>query len=83
VSWKSELKLADLDATVQIEITCKNCGLMHYETPPEIMDRGRFQHAYLDEVEHALRCKDRHCNGAVRISLNYDDQTEGFVGGMA
>jgi hypothetical protein len=82
MSWKSYLKLTDLDANVQIEITCKLCGLTRYETPMEILRRG-FKHAYLDEVERALRCKDRHCNGSVRISLNYDDKTEGFVGGMA
>jgi hypothetical protein len=82
VNWKSDLKLSDLGAEMQIEITCKHCGLTRYETPPQIMKQGRSKHAYLDEVEGALRCKDRYCNGAIRVSLTYDN-TEGFVGGMA
>ena len=83
MSWKSELKIEDFDPTTELEIACKLCGLTRYETPAEIMNRGGFHRAYLDQVEKALRCRGRFCNGPVRISLTYDDKNEGFVGGMA
>jgi ribosomal protein L37E len=83
VNWKSDLKLDDLDAGTSIEITCKRCGLTRYETQAEIMNRGGFHRAYLDQVEKALRCNGHFCKGPVRISLIYDDKNEGFVGGMA
>ena len=83
MNWKTELKLGDLDPSTPIEITCKRCGLSRYETQAEIMARGGFRHAYLDQVERALRCKGRFCNGPVRIALIHDDKNEGFVGGMA
>lgn len=83
MNWKTDLKLADLDATMAIEIVCKRCALVRYETPPQLMAQFEFQHAYLDQVEFSLHCSDRFCRGGVRISLTHDDKNEGFVGGMA
>lgn len=83
MNWKTDLKLSDLEATTAIEITCKRCGFTRYELQAHIMDRGGFRHAYLDQVESALRCEGRFCGGRVRISLIHDDKNEGFVGGMA
>jgi hypothetical protein len=83
VNWKTDLKLADLEASTAIEIVCKRCGLSRYETPPQLMAQFEFQHAYLDEVEYSLHCSNRFCHGGVRISLIHDDKNEGFVGGMA
>jgi hypothetical protein len=47
------------------------------------MCRPEFKQAYLDEIEQALKCAGRLCNGPVRIALIHDGKTEGFVGGMA
>ena len=83
VSWKHDLKLADLDASTCLEITCKRCGLVHYETAAILMQREDWSQLYLDEVERRLQCSARTCRGAVRIALVHDGKTEGFVGGMA
>ena len=83
MTWKTDLKLTDLEAATAIEIECKRCGLSRYETPVQIMEQFDCQHAYLDEVECNLCCSNRFCRGEVRISLIHDDKNEGFVGGMA
>jgi hypothetical protein len=83
MNWKTDLKLADLDPAARLEVTCKRCGLCRYEQQAALMQRPELKQAWLDEVERALRCSDRFCKGGVRIALNYDDTTEGFVGGMA
>ncbi len=83
MNWKTDLKLADLDAATRIEITCKRCGLMRYEQQDRLMRQPEMQHAYLDQVEERLICSDRLCKGRVRLSLIHDDKMEGFVGGMA
>jgi len=83
MNWKTDLKLADLDAGTTIEVSCKRCKLVRYETPAQLLTQHNFQHAYLDEVEYSLCCSNRFCRGGVRISLIHDDKNEGFVGGMA
>lgn len=82
MNWKTDLKLADLDATTRLEVTCKRCGLSRYEQQAVLMRRPDLVQAYLDEVETALRCSSRSCRGAVRIALLHDGKMEGFVGGM-
>src|SRR5450631_1343870 len=83
VNWKTDLKLADLDAATAIEVVCKRCGLARYETQAKLIAVPGFRNFYLDEVEYSLCCSDRFCRGGVRISLTHDDRNEGFVGGMA
>ena len=83
MNWKTDLKLADLEATTAIEVVCKRCGLTRYETSAQLLERIDFKNAYLDEVEYSLQCSDRFCRGGVRIALIHDDKNEGFVGGMA
>lgn len=83
MNWKTDLKLADLEAGTAIEVMCKRCGLARYETQTRLMQRPEFTQAYLDEVEYSLHCSNRLCHGGVRISLIHDDKNEGFVGGMA
>jgi hypothetical protein len=83
MNWKTDLKLADLDAATRIELTCKRCGLTRYVLAGDLTQRGVLAQAYLDEAERALRCGDRFCKGSVRLALVHDDKTEGFVGGMA
>ena len=84
MNWKTDLKLADLDAVTAIEVVCKRCGLSRYEIQAQLLnEHPEFRDAYLDEVEHSLCCSNRFCKGGVRISLIHDDKNEGFVGGMA
>jgi hypothetical protein len=82
MNWKTDLKLADLDAATRLEVTCERCGLCRYEPLAALVRRPELAQAYLDEVEHALRCSNRFCRGAVRVALTHDGKTEGFAGGM-
>ncbi len=74
---------ADLGPNRQIEVTCKRCGKMRYVRAGQVAAYPPLSQAYLDEVERALRCRDRFCKGPVRIALPHQHQMEGFVGGMA
>ena len=82
MSWKTDLKLADLDSHTKIECTCRRCGHVRYADSGELAGVGFDRRLYFDEVEAQLHCGKRHCCGHVRIALVHDD-TEGFVGGMA
>jgi hypothetical protein len=59
MSWKTDLKLSDLDAATQIEVICKRCGLSRYELQAALMRWPDLAQAYLNEVEHALRRSNR------------------------
>jgi hypothetical protein len=45
VNWKTDLKLTDLNATTAIEIVCKRCGVVRYETQAQLLAQFDFQHA--------------------------------------
>lgn len=84
MNWKKELKLSDLDPGTRLEIVCRRCGISRYESKEQLSEMPGMQRAYIDEIEKALRCNSRFCRcPLVRVSLIYDDKTEGFVGGMA
>lgn len=82
MSWKTNLKLADLEKGTPIECTCRGCGLVRYEDSSALRCREGWPQLYLDEVEARLCCSNKFCRGRVRIALVHDD-TEGFVGGLA
>lgn len=83
MNWKTDLRLSDLERTDRLEIACRACGKARYEAAGDLRDRPGFEFAYLDEVEHGLRCRDRFCQGRVRLSRVHDGKMEGFVGGLA
>ena len=83
MSWKSEMKLADLDANQPLEIMCRACGNTRTEIAEALLRTGELRHAWIDEVERQLCCSLRHCRGRVRIAMIHTGRTEGFVGGMA
>jgi len=83
MSWKADLKLADLPPGERLEVVCRACGKARYETARELLSCDEFSQAYIDEVEQGLRCTDRFCRGAVRIAQVHDGKTDGFVGGLA
>ena len=83
MNWKKDLKISDLDPGTLLEVVCKRCGNARYARPSELLEMPGMKNAYIDEVEKALECNLRFCRGPVRVSLIFDDKTEGFVGGMA
>jgi hypothetical protein len=52
-------------------------------TQSELLAMPAMKNASIDEIEKALECDLGFCRGPVRVSLIFDDKTEGFVGGMA
>lgn len=83
MNWKTDLMLSDLGDTERLEIACRACGKTRYEVARELLDKPGYEHAYLDEVEHRLRCHDRYCGGRIRLSRVHGGRMEGFVGGLA
>ncbi len=83
MNWKSEIQVLDLEQTEKIEVTCRKCGHSRYESPYMLVKKYGLDYQYLDEVERLLTCHNRGCNGDVRIALCAQDETEGFVGGLA
>ena len=71
MSWRNELKLADLPAGEALEIACPKCGAARYATAAELSahkmpgaldgETVSLAAAYLDQVEARLRC--RRCGG--------------------
>ena len=75
MSWRNELKLADLPAGEALEIACPKCGAARYATAAELSahkmpgalhgETVSLASAYLDQVEARLRC--RRCGGPGRL----------------
>lgn len=83
MNWRSELQIIDFGEGQMLEVTCRRCGHTRYESTVELSQRPGLEFAYLDEVERALTCHRQACRGEVRIAIVADDDTEGFVGGLA
>ena len=83
MSWKQNIQLLDLGDGQPLEVTCRKCGHSRYEQPSELLRRDELKHAWLDEVEAALTCKQRGCHAPMRIALSTETETEGFMGGLA
>jgi hypothetical protein len=82
MNWKTEIQLIDI-ADQKIEVTCKSCGHSRYENPYLLIKKYGLDFSYMDEVERMLVCNNRTCNGDVRIALLAEEETEGFVRGLA
>jgi len=82
MNWKTNIQLIDLD-NQKIEVTCKTCGHSRYENPYLLIKKYGLDFSYMDEVERTLTCHNRGCHGEVRIALSTEEETEGFVGGLA
>jgi len=90
MSWRNELKLADLPAGEALEITCPKCGAARYATAAELSAHRiagaldgeivSLATAYLDQVEARLRC--RRCGGPGLLSRVWQDKISSFVGGL-
>ncbi len=82
MSWKTETTLGDMDPDRRIELTCKRCGKLKIMTPAELLINSLGPYMYLDQVEWAQQCRDKRCQGPVRISLSHNKKSQGFVAGM-
>jgi hypothetical protein len=69
VSWKTELRLVDLDDHTQIECTCRNCGDTRYEDSTDLVAQEGFAQLHIYDVEQCLRCTKRSCPGPVSVAL--------------
>jgi hypothetical protein len=47
MNWKTDLKLADLDAATRLEVTCKRCGLCRYEPREALLRQQELAQAYI------------------------------------
>ncbi|MET4133636.1 hypothetical protein ABIE62_002788 [Porphyrobacter sp. MBR-155] len=83
MNWKTDLRAADLGNDVRLELTCKRCGAVRFLSPDVILAHHSGRHLYLDQVEVRARCKQRGCNGPMRMALVRKREASGFVGGIA
>lgn len=81
--WKSQIQVRDLDDNQRLEITCRQCGHVHYLTRSMICVSPEREFLYLDEVEAETICRARGCRGRVRMAMQSQSATSGFVGGLA
>ena len=81
--WKSQIQVRDLDAGQRLEMTCRQCGHVHYLTQAMICVSPEREFLYLDEVEAETVCRARGCRGRVRMAMQSNSKTSGFVGGLA
>lgn len=83
MSWKRNIQVRDLDAGQKLEMTCRTCGHVHYLTKALICTSPEREFLYLDEVEWEGICRARGCRGQVRLAMQSNSATSGFVGGLA
>lgn len=82
-SWKAHIQVRDLDDRQKLEMTCRACGHVHYLTRAMICAAPGREFLYLDEIERDTICRARGCHGRVRLSIQSNSRTSGFVGGLA
>ena len=82
MGWREDLKLADIDDDIEIEVVCRGCKKHRYWWARELKSMSRLKDRYMDEVQAALGCIDKKCCGAQRVQLMHDHLNQGFVAGM-
>ncbi|MGQ5701213.1 hypothetical protein ACUJ46_04065 [Sandaracinobacteroides sp. A072] len=83
MNWKTDLRASDLDADMRLELTCRLCGAVRSLPAEAILARRGGAMLYLDQVEARARCRQRGCNGPMRLALLRTGDASGFVGGIA
>lgn len=83
MNWKTEIQVRDLGQADRLELICRKCGHLRYVTANALQARKGASMLYLDEVEARARCRQRGCNGNMRMALPPSGETSGFVGGIA
>lgn len=82
MAWRVELKLADIDDAIEIEVVCRTCKKHRYWWARELKGMSRLKDRYMDEVQVALVCVDKHCSGPQLVQIMHDHLNQGFVAGM-
>lgn len=83
MNWKRAIQVRDLAPGDRLELTCRRCGHLRYLTGAALLARKGAGHLYLDEVEARARCTRRGCQGPMRMAMPVQEDTSGFVGGIA
>lgn len=83
MSWKDQLRVEDIEAGDRLELTCRRCGHLRYLIGAELHARRGIERLRLSEVEARARCRQRGCDGAMRLAMPDQGETVGFVGGIA
>ena len=82
MTWKTELRLDDLDPHSRLEAFCTSCSAARYYTVQELLARRALAQAHLDQVETALKCAQPGCRAPVTLYEVSAGETEAFQGGM-
>ena len=83
MTWKHDIRLADLPAEKRFEATCEKCRRCRSWSQAELIKSNpKYKQFYCDEVEKDMRCPDRFCRGAIRLDMTHEELVEGWVGGM-
>ena len=82
MSWMRNIQVRDLDDIQRLEMTCRRCGDVRYLTKAMICVSVEREFLYLDEVEKETLCRQRGCDGGVRLSLAHGRAVSSFVGGL-
>jgi hypothetical protein len=80
--WRELTKLADLAPTYEIEIECRRCHKSYMRWPAELMANDAYAQMFVDQIQAALKCRDKHCSGKVKVAILYDHLITSFIGGM-
>lgn len=83
MNWRASIQVRDLAPSDRLELVCRKCGHLRYLTGAQLQARKGAVYLYLDEVEARSRCKQRGCDGHMRMALPPKGETSGFVGGIA
>lgn len=83
MSWKDRIQVCDLEPDDRLELTCRKCGHLRYLTGTELLARRGVSHLTLAQVELRARCRQRGCQGLMRLAMPHQGETVGFVGGIA
>lgn len=82
MAWRDEMKLADVAPQCEIEVECRKCSKSYMLWPTELMENEAYAQLFIDQLQATLKCRDKHCNGQVKLAILYDHLVTGFIGGM-
>ena len=82
MGWRAEMRLADVAPEYEIEVECRRCHKSYMRWPADLMTDEANKDLFMDQVQANLKCRDKYCQGKVKIALLYDHMVTSFIGGM-